>query len=75
MLINVKLILAYISRLYLPSASSSTTKMKRGLKNKYTVSPPILCAWNFRITQTGNSYHRKRKRNSGWKPTRFSFPS
>ncbi|KAL4288487.1 hypothetical protein AHAS_Ahas19G0291100 [Arachis hypogaea] len=39
MLINVKLISAYISRLYLPSASSSTTKMKRDFKNKYTVSP------------------------------------
>ncbi|RYQ82434.1 hypothetical protein Ahy_B10g101022 [Arachis hypogaea] len=31
--------------LYLPSASSSTTKMKRDFKNKYTVSPPpdIVC--------------------------------
>ncbi|RYQ85561.1 hypothetical protein Ahy_B10g105133 [Arachis hypogaea] len=32
------------NELYLPFASSSTRKMKRGFKNKYTVSPPdIVC--------------------------------
>ncbi|RYR53937.1 hypothetical protein Ahy_A06g029181 isoform B [Arachis hypogaea] len=30
--------------------------------------------WHFRITQIGNSYHRKRIRNSGWKTTRIFAP-
>ncbi|XP_020972919.1 uncharacterized protein LOC110269435 [Arachis ipaensis] len=56
---------------------------KRFQEQIYCLPPDIVIsvtslnfgAWHFQITQRGNSYHRKRKRNSGWKPTRVSFPS